>query len=51
MNIENDLYSFLSKFIREIKISIISLLDEGFSDSLNRNNIISYFPNSSKVIT
>jgi hypothetical protein len=49
MNIENNSYSFLLKFIGEIEISIILLLDEGSSDSLNKNNIISCSPNSSKV--
>jgi hypothetical protein len=43
MNIENDSYSFLSKFIGKIEISIILLLDGGSSDSLNRDEVISYF--------
>jgi hypothetical protein len=51
MNIENDLYLSLSKFIEEIEISIISLLDERSSDSLNKNDIISYSSNFSKMIT
>jgi hypothetical protein len=50
MNIESDLYSSLLKFIREIEISIILLLDEGSSDSLNKDDITSYSPNSSKMI-
>jgi hypothetical protein len=50
MNIESDLYSFLSKFIEGIEISTISLLDGGSFDSLNRNEIIFYFSNSFKVI-
>jgi hypothetical protein len=50
MNIENDSYSFLLKFIGGIEISIILLLDEGFSDLLNKNDIISCFSNFSKVI-
>jgi hypothetical protein len=50
INIENNLYSFLLKFIRGIEISIILLLDEGSSDSLNRDNIISYSSNSFKII-
>jgi hypothetical protein len=49
MNIENNLYLFLLKFIGGIEISIILLLDEGFSDSLNKDNIISYFSNSFKM--
>jgi hypothetical protein len=40
MNIKSDLFLFLSKSIRGIKISIISLLDGGFSDSLNKDKII-----------
>jgi hypothetical protein len=43
MNIESDLYSSLSKPIEGIEISIILLLDGGSSDSLNRDEIISYF--------
>jgi hypothetical protein len=50
MNIENNLYLFLLKSIGGIEISIILLLDEGSSDSLNKNDITSYFPNSSKMI-
>jgi hypothetical protein len=50
MNIENDLYLSLLKFIGGIEIFIILLLDEGSSDSLNRNNIISCSPNSFKMI-
>jgi hypothetical protein len=50
MNIKNDLYSFLLKSIREIEISIILLLDEGSSDSLSRDNVISCFFNFFKVI-
>jgi hypothetical protein len=51
INIESGLYLSLSKFIKGIEISIILLLDEGSSDSLIRNDIISYSPNSSKIIT
>jgi hypothetical protein len=50
MNIESDSYLSLSKFIERIEISIILLLDEWFSDSLNRDNIIFYFFNFSKII-
>jgi hypothetical protein len=50
MNIESDLYLSLLKFIREIEISIILLLDEESSDSLNRDDIISCSFNSSKMI-
>jgi hypothetical protein len=51
MNIENGLYLFLLKFIEGIEISIILLLDEGSSDSLSKDDIISCSPNFSKVIT
>jgi hypothetical protein len=50
MNIENNSYSFLSKFIKGIEISIILLLDEGFFDSLNKDDIIFYSSNFSKMI-
>jgi hypothetical protein len=50
MNIENDLYLFLLKSIRGIEIFIILLLDEGSSDLLNKNDIISCSSNSFKVI-
>jgi hypothetical protein len=45
MNIENDLYLFLSKSIRGIEIFIILLLDEGSSDSLNRDDVTFYSSN------
>jgi hypothetical protein len=50
MNIESDLYSFLLKFIGGIEIFTILLLDEGSSDSLNKNDVISYSSDSSKMI-
>jgi hypothetical protein len=50
MNIENGLYLFLLKSIGGIEISIILLLDEGSSDSLSKNNIISCFSNFFKMI-
>jgi hypothetical protein len=50
MNIENDLYLFLSKSIRGIEIFTILLLNEGSSDSLNKDDITSYSSNFSKMI-
>jgi hypothetical protein len=49
MNIENDSYLFLLKFIEGIEISIILLLDKESSDSLSKNNIIFYSSNSFKM--
>jgi hypothetical protein len=50
MNIKNDLYLFLLKFIEGIEIFIILLLDEGSFDSLSKDDIISCSSNSSKII-
>jgi hypothetical protein len=49
MNIESDSYLSLLKFIEGIEISIILLLNERSFDSLNKDDIIFYSPNSFKM--
>jgi hypothetical protein len=50
MNIESGSYLSLLKFIEGIEIFIILLLDEGSSDSLNRDDIIFCYSNYFKII-